>query len=842
MTMQWPNCRNQLQCRLTAYTVNETDKCFFCNLSRKKLGQQTIHLVKSANDILFEKIVTNATALNDREVLSKIEALGTNRVLCYHNNCKLVYFSKSIGAIIERTETDWHITRNINELVDNELYSFIAENTIKLKQCYSLKFLVEYTKSALFKLFSEKYDTFHTTITSNSLLQKIQKKFDKELQIIQMHNRKIIAPKDGCIISDKTFSEFEERESFERVAFLLRQKFLAIKKNPLPATLTTSDLIKGECTIPEDILQFLRALICGNDHRTVKSCGRARKVNSVAQDLVYAIHNGKIKTSKQITLGMTMKSITSSRRVVDLLNKYGQCCSYNTIEELETEATFSTLSKSVICPEDIRLSPYYSTGVAFDNYDRFVETCSGKDTLHDTVGIIYQNVESHFPDTDEPEIDYAINPPLAKRRRTFEAISGEIVPYTKKPKLAEKLLPLDSDLRIVEVSNYNCYEMLDVAWMISHYLKIANTPMWVGYNSKIIDDQSIQKKVSYLTPINVSPTNASVVYETMRQSQKIAQECSQQYIQVTYDLAIAKVAYQIQSTEKPEFDNLFIHLGGFHIMMAYFKALGKFIDECGLSHIMVESGLLASGSVNGFLSGKHFNRCKRLHPLVAVGLETLLFEEFLKKENRTITVPIIEVIKQLQLKTLSNLEIANITLKHLLNDYLKYKAATLNGDFGKTAQFYAMYINFVNYYLMFSRSIRVGDFELYKKMIPKLANLFFIFNQGNYSRWLLKYHDDLLKVHLTHPGLENDFKNGFFGVKRTQKKFSKNPVDLRLEQTVNATASRRLTGITHFTNSNNARQRWAKSHAIRSAIVSYSYDITGLKNSVYHPVILKNSR
>lgn len=28
----------------------------------------------------------------------------------------------------------------------------------------------------------------------------------------------------------------------------------------------------------------------------------------------------------------------------------------------------------------------------WDNYDRFVETSSGKNTLHDTVGIIYQNV------------------------------------------------------------------------------------------------------------------------------------------------------------------------------------------------------------------------------------------------------------------------------------------------------------------------------------------------------------------------------------------------------------------------------------------------------------------
>ena len=32
-----------------------------------------------------------------------------------------------------------------------------------------------------------------------------------------------------------------------------------------------------------------------------------------------------------------------------------------------------------------------STGLAFDNYDRFTENFLGKDTLHDTVGIAYQN-------------------------------------------------------------------------------------------------------------------------------------------------------------------------------------------------------------------------------------------------------------------------------------------------------------------------------------------------------------------------------------------------------------------------------------------------------------------
>ena len=35
------------------------------------------------------------------------------------------------------------------------------------------------------------------------------------------------------------------------------------------------------------------------------------------------------------------------------------------------------------------------TGLAWDNYDELTETLSGRDTLHDTVGICYQNRPSH---------------------------------------------------------------------------------------------------------------------------------------------------------------------------------------------------------------------------------------------------------------------------------------------------------------------------------------------------------------------------------------------------------------------------------------------------------------
>lgn len=140
------------------------------------------------------------------------------------------------------------------------------------------------------------------------------------------------------------------------------------------------------------------------------------------------------------------------------------------------------------------------------------------------------------------------------------------------------------------------------------------------------------------------------------------------------------------------------------------------------------------------------------------------------------------------------------------------------------------FIQLVNFYLLLSKSIRVGDFKLFCYILPKMTNLFFIFNQPNYARWMVKYHDNILKLDETHPDLKIDFESGSFGIKRTSKNFSRQPIDLTLEQTINADASKRLTGVIHFTNSISARQRWAKSHSLRSTIISHVLENISLKS------------
>ena len=115
--------------------------------------------------------------------------------------------------------------------------------------------------------------------------------------------------------------------------------------------------------------------------------------------------------------------------------------------------------------------------------------------------------------------------------------------------------------------------------------------------------------------------NHSVVVGTLKISLKIKDKAIRDSISVTYDLAIKKIALQVQAEEKPAFDRIFISLGSFHIEMAFFPAIGKVIAEPSGPYILSEYDVLAKGSLRSFLTGKHYNRCKRLHQILSLAIE-----------------------------------------------------------------------------------------------------------------------------------------------------------------------------------------------------------------------------
>ena len=95
---------------------------------------------------------------------------------------------------------------------------------------------------------------------------------------------------------------------------------------------------------------------------------------------------------------------------------------------------------------------------------------------------------------------------------------------------------------------------------------------------------------------------------------------------------------------------------------------------------------------------------------------------------------------------------------------------------------------------------------------------------------MVRYCLNLVNIDTTHSGMRQVLENGAMSIRRTNKPFSRTPVDMALEQTVNADAASRQTGIAAFSTSDSARQSWMVTRSARSAIVGALLMKAGLKS------------
>ena len=154
----------------------------------------------------------------------------------------------------------------------------------------------------------------------------------------------------------------------------------AISKEPtnrLTEDITLNDILEGEVKVPDIVLTFFRYLICGPDSRSWEQDSKRRRIDAISQDAVFASTSGRKIPRKHIQLGLNLKGMTGSRRVIEMVNRMGHCASYHYISEIETEMTFQAGKETNAIPYGMVPTADCGLGVAWDNFDRFVETKNG---------------------------------------------------------------------------------------------------------------------------------------------------------------------------------------------------------------------------------------------------------------------------------------------------------------------------------------------------------------------------------------------------------------------------------------------------------------------------------
>jgi len=85
-------------------------------------------------------------------------------------------------------------------------------------------------------------------------------------------------------------------------------------------------------------------------------------------------------------------------------------------------------------------------------------------------------------------------------------------------------------------------------------------------------------------------------------------------------------AYPLVWKYPEKYRNHIVMIGSFHVVCAYFKMVGKKMAGSGLSDILLEAGLLTSGTINGVMSGKQYSRALICHKTLLEALERLLLQ------------------------------------------------------------------------------------------------------------------------------------------------------------------------------------------------------------------------
>ena len=76
--------------------------------------------------------------------------------------------------------------------------------------------------------------------------------------------------------------------------------------------------------------------------------------------------------------------------MVEMMCKLGHYASKEQLKKLKMKQKLRQQKIVNVIPFEMSLNASTVTGVAWDNFDRFVETESGKGRLHHTVGVAYQ--------------------------------------------------------------------------------------------------------------------------------------------------------------------------------------------------------------------------------------------------------------------------------------------------------------------------------------------------------------------------------------------------------------------------------------------------------------------
>ena len=167
--------------------------------------------------------------------------------------------------------------------------------------------------------------------TTKNLSKMLKNEFpESELNIKADATKKMIAFKVGSMSTGLAyekakFASGDTRNLMWECAMKMRQDILQLESIPLEESLSVNSIMAGEAQVPDSVNEFFTTLYTGSSSNIGISKKKQRLVDSTATDVLFATTGGKVLPRKHLSLGLTLKSMTGSKTVTNLINRFGHC-------------------------------------------------------------------------------------------------------------------------------------------------------------------------------------------------------------------------------------------------------------------------------------------------------------------------------------------------------------------------------------------------------------------------------------------------------------------------------------------------------------------------------------
>jgi len=544
----------------------------------------------------------------------------------------------------------------------------------------------------------------------------------------------------------------------------------------------------GNESVPASLATLLQNVIAPCPDTITET--QLRRVNSIAHDIIFTATSGRVKMAKHILLPHGVKSLTGNIEIVHILNRLGHGIAYSQLLEVETAVTMQRLEiLGQYIPQCILSGVFVN--IAWDNIDKCEETLSGEGSTHRVNGIVIQQRVEGPIEREQPL------PAGKDRRRSVEIVELPLPNYVVQQRVGPGMCNVAESSYVTETtSSLN----KDHLWIIARNECASNStyqsvPSWTGFNIRVRSEHIVAAdNIAYLTPIDGPATSLSTVWEVLNRSMQIRNQLNLPAVACVFDQALYAKAAEIVWSHPDKFSGIVLCMGIFHTICMFLRILGKRFADAGLRDILVETGIVAQGSVSAVLDGKQYNRGVRVHKIVYEALMRLIWNHFYQSLEKTDDANRIRVAEglyniacvtdSLDEKSMQNI-LENASVIYLLAEFNKF-LGFLRTSNGSLSAFWMSYIDMVHILLDTIRASREGNWNLHLASLRCIIPWCFAYDHCNYARYLPVYFAQMSNLQHDHPEIAKEYESGGFSVQLSQyNTFGRIPVDQTIEETVN---------------------------------------------------------